>query len=64
MELDPGHRLLFIKTRQHTVNEVGLYEAVRGCWTLNRGRAEKADYILAIVDQVCRGVFNGTCQRL
>ena len=57
MELDPGHRLLFIKTRQHTVNEVGLYEAVRGCWTLNRGRAEKADYILAIVDQVCRGVF-------
>ena len=57
MELDQHHRLLFIKTRQQTVDEVGLYEAVRGCWTLNRARAENAEYILAIVDQVCRGVF-------
>ena len=57
MELNSDHKLLFIKTRQQTMEEKGLYEAVRGCWTLTPERAGRADYILAVVDGVCKGVF-------
>ena len=55
---DPDHRLLYIKVRRRTIEERGgLYEAVRAAWRLNPARAEKADWVVAVVDGVCKGVF-------
>ncbi len=55
---DSGHKLLFIKVRQRVVDERGsLYETVRASWVLNPERAKRADYVLAVVEAVCRGVF-------
>ena len=55
---DPDHKLLYIKTNQDTVDRTGdLYEAVRSAWVLNPDRAKEADYVLAVVGGVCRGVF-------
>ena len=56
MEPDENHRLLYIKTKSGTVAEVGLYEAVRKSWKIS-DRVEVADYVIAVVDKVCRGIF-------
>ena len=50
-------RLVLIKVRPETVSDRGLYEAVRRSWVVKRERVETADYVLAIVRGVCRGVF-------
>ena len=34
-----------------------LYERIRGTWVMNKKRAEKADYVLAVYDGVIIGVF-------
>ena len=53
-----GQRLLIIKVRQQTVDDRGsLYHAVRKSWILAKTKAEKAEYVLAVVEGVCRGVF-------
>lgn len=57
MKPDPSHKLLYIKVRQETVDDRGLYEAVRSAWRLNPEKANAADYILAVVNGVCNGVF-------
>ncbi|MDE0242806.1 MAG: hypothetical protein OXQ84_21830 [bacterium] len=57
MEPAKEHKLLYIKTGASTVRERGLYEAVRGNWIVNERRVTEADYIIAVVDQICRGVF-------
>ena len=58
MEPDPSHRLMFIKTKPETVKDKGSpYEAVRCCWPVNPDRANRADYVLAIVEEVCVAVF-------
>ena len=56
MEPDECHRLLYIKTKASTVARVGLYEAVRGSWKIGE-RVKESDYIIAVVDKVCSGVF-------
>lgn len=54
----PQHKFLVIKVKQDVVYERGsLYEAVRWAWVLNPQKARKADYVLAIVEGVCSGVF-------
>ena len=58
MDLDPRHKLLFIKIHKYTVEERGsLYEAVRRQWVLNQTRAETVEYVLAIIHGICEGVF-------
>ena len=58
IDFDPNHRLLIIKIRPETVDERGgVYEAVRWAWRLNKERAESIDYVLAIEEGVCEGVF-------
>ncbi len=58
MKLNTKDKLLFIKTSAEECSDKGsLYEAVRGAWKINRDRAEQVDYILAVIDQVCKGVF-------
>ena len=56
MEPDEGHKLLYIKTKASTVAALGLYEAVRAAWRIG-DRVREADYVIAVVDQVCSGVF-------
>lgn len=58
MTFIPGQRLLVIKVKQQRVEERGsLYRAVRESWVLAKTKAEQAEYVLAVVDGVCRGVF-------
>ena len=57
MTFAPDDRLVLIKVRPETVSDRGLYEAVRRSWVVKRERVETADYVLAIVRGVCRGVF-------
>ncbi len=59
-DLKPKHKLLYIKTKQETVDDPrhgNLYEAVRRSWVLKPERAKEADYVIAVIDQICRGVF-------
>ncbi len=63
MKIDPKHRLLLIKTKWETVDDPehgSVYEAVRRSWILSRDRARRADYVLAVIDGVCVGVFKAT----
>lgn len=58
IEYDPSHNIMVIKTKWSTVEERGdLYQAVRARWKINLRRAERAHYILAIIDGICRDVF-------
>ena len=52
---NPNHKLLYIKVRDD--GERDLYDAVRGSWNLKPERAERADYIIAVYRNICRGVF-------
>lgn len=55
---DPSHKLLYIKTGKDAIEAKGsLYEAVRRSWKLKVGSAEQTDYVIAVVEQVCQGVF-------
>ncbi len=53
----PGHKLMYIKIRPETADSKGLYEAVRRSWQVNRKEAERANYVLAVINQIVRGVF-------
>ena len=58
IKYDPSHNIMVIKTKQSTVEERGdVYQAARGKWRISKTKAEQADYILAIIDGICRGVF-------
>lgn len=57
IEFKPIHKLLIIKVKPETVEERGIYDAVRRSWRVNKQRAEEAKYVLAIVDGICHGVF-------
>ena len=58
MAPDSAHRLLYIKVRPETIAERGsLYEAVRWAWRVNPARAAEADWVVAVVGGVARGVF-------
>ena len=57
IEFNPSHKLLLIKIRPETVEQRGTYEGVRRSWRINTKRAKRADYVLAIVDGICCGVF-------
>lgn len=55
---DANHKLLYIKTGEDTIKAKGsLYEAVRHSWKLRPESASQADYVIAVVGQVCQGVF-------
>ena len=58
MEPDPGHKLLYLKTSDDRMKERGsLYEAVREAWKVNLEKAKDADYVIAVIKNVCRDVF-------
>ena len=54
----PGHKLLYVKTKEETLTERGsLYESARKYWRVDPSRAREADYVIAVIGNVCRGVF-------
>lgn len=58
MNPDLGHKLLYFKTKEATLRERGsLYESARKYWPVKPSRVREADYVIAVIDNVCRGVF-------
>jgi hypothetical protein len=50
-------KCVIIKVHQETVDKYGLYEAVRQSWRARKEKAERADYVIAVVNKIVRGVF-------
>jgi hypothetical protein len=51
-------KCIIIKIHQKTVSERGsVYHAVRHCWRINIDRANRADYVLGVINGVVKGVF-------
>jgi len=50
------HRMIAI-TVNRTAYDLGLYKAVRYAWRLNKKRADKAEYIIAIINGLIVGVY-------
>lgn len=58
VEFTPEDRCMVIKTKWATVEDHGcVYEAVRRSWVVSKDRASRANYVLAIIDGICREVF-------
>lgn len=67
IQFEPGRKFMVIKTKWSTVEtreprkgiaeHDGVYEAVRGWWKISETRARQADYVLAVIDGICRGVY-------
>ena len=58
IEFSPGDLCMVIKTRWSTVDDHGsIYEAVRRSWVVSKKRADRAKYVLAVIDGLCEGVF-------
>jgi hypothetical protein len=52
-------KCIIIKIHQKTVRGRGsVYEAVRHCWRINIDRANRADYVLGVINGIVKGVFN------
>lgn len=52
------HKAVLISVnRTGKIDQINLYDAVRYSWKISPARAEKADYILAVIDGVIAGVF-------
>ncbi|MPN38402.1 hypothetical protein SDC9_185926 [bioreactor metagenome] len=57
--LDVGEeRCLLIKVKQETVDSVGIYEATRFCWKLNKDRLGNINYVISTVTGIVREVYN------
>lgn len=58
-DLSPEHKLVLIKINKINGdrNEDTIYRLVRYCWKLNKDRAERADYVLAVDRGVIIGAF-------
>ena len=56
MQLDPAHHVIAINVRL-SQSERSLYDAVRFAWRVSIKRAEKADFVFAVTNGICRDVF-------
>ena len=56
MEIKEGERVIAINISA-SKDDRSVYEAVRFAWVVNKSRAERADYVLAVTDGICLGVF-------
>lgn len=58
MTIEPGHRVMAINVRISTGEEnKSFYDAVRYAWRVSIKRANKADYVFAVTNGICREVF-------
>lgn len=58
-----AHRIVLININR-TINDRGVYDAVRFAWRLNLKRVQKAEYVLAVEKGIIVGVFNPTSWHL
>mgnify|MGYP003690354457 CR=1 FL=1 len=56
MEIPDDHKIIAINVNQ-TASDLRLIDAVRYAWKIDISKAQKADYIFAIKQGVCIGVF-------
>lgn len=58
MEIEEDDKLLLFKIRRDVLTSRGsTYDAVRWAWDVSLANAQRAEYILAMVDGLCIGVF-------
>lgn len=57
MVLPKDVRIMAINVRLSYLDQDSIYEAVRCAWKASKERASRADYVLAMLRGVCRGVF-------
>lgn len=56
-EFIPQHNLILLTMRRHFIQERGTYEGCRGVWRMNRERAERAEFVLPVLDGIVIGAF-------
>jgi hypothetical protein len=57
LEAEIRHRLVAITINRYILERENIYEAVRYAWRLNPGKANKAEYVLAVERGLIVGVF-------
>ena len=58
IEFDRDHKIMMIKVKWLTVENKGsVYEAVRASWRISKKKANQAEFVLAIIEEICRGVY-------
>jgi len=59
LSIDPPHRLFLINIRklENRYDRYEIYNLARYCWRINKARAEKADFILAVLRGVVLGAY-------
>lgn len=62
LPMNPPHRLVLINIRKLTDRESteDIYRLVRYCWRINKARAERAEYVLAVLRGVVLGAYKAT----
>ena len=56
-EIDVKHKLLMLIVNQSVIQRGSLYEAVRYAWVLDSKKAQKAEFVLAVLNGLVIGVF-------
>ncbi|GGB15284.1 LEM-3-like GIY-YIG domain-containing protein [Allosediminivita pacifica] len=56
-----GEKLILINLNPSNYSPDELLDRVRYAWRISRARAEKADYVLAVIHGVVRGIFKPDC---
>ncbi len=56
-EIQPDHKLILINIRKSYLENTSVYDAVRMFWRMDKSKAEKADYVLAVNNGIVEGIF-------
>ena len=57
MVIPENVRIMAINVRLSYRDSESVYQAVRCAWRISKSRAARADYVLAMIQGICRGVF-------
>ncbi len=57
MEIAPNHKIIGISVRRSAQDKQDFYHSVRHSWRISKARAERADFVFAVVGGICRAVF-------
>ncbi len=57
MEIAPEHKVIAINVRRSAQERLDYYHAVRHSWRINKVRAQKANFVFAVMEGICRAVF-------
>lgn len=57
MEIRQNHKIIAINVRQSEQGKQDYYHAVRHSWRINKTRAQRANFVFAVLGGICRAVF-------